>query len=153
MGDEFKNSDTETRADAEQQPAIESPADAVSYETTPVNAVPEVDSRRLIDGVFKTPSFVLRTIVENQKNATGWEHSARLARLRRECVALSTELDLRVKDSEKVGVPLIKIERMNIRTLANYLPYADGYGIPGTIVLNEERFPKLPRFVRLQCCS
>jgi hypothetical protein len=149
MGDDFKNSDTEPRTDAEQQPPIEPPADAVSSGTTPANRVPEVDSRPLIDGVFKTPSFVIRTIVENQKNATCWEHSDSIAWIRGKCVALVNELDLRVKDAEKVGTPLIKIERMNIRTLANYLPYADGYGIPGTIVLNEERFPELEPFVQL----
>ena len=70
-----------------------------------------------------------------------------LVRLREQCKALIHALDLRVKDGEKLGVPLIKIEPMNVRTLGTYRPDVDGYAIGGTITLNQERLRELEPFM------
>jgi hypothetical protein len=109
--------------------------------------------RARLDGVFKTPASLIRALVENQKDAPWWEPRADLMNLRtmgaklihrldlRENDEVSHELDLWAKDKGSVtlALPLVKIEKMNIRTLADYRPQADGYAIAGTIVINEER--------------
>jgi hypothetical protein len=144
--------------------AGEPEADGHAGQPAPSRPEPQADSRRPVEGVFKTPHWVAGAIVENQKDAVWWAHRDDLEMLRTGGERLIHGLDLRVNDegwddeasgkpargpwakdrgSEKLGVPLIRIEKLNIRTLADYRPQADGYAIAGTIVINEERLRAL----------
>ena len=109
----------------------------------------ETEGKKNQFGILKTPHFVCDAILKNQRDATWWGNSESLKRVRAWCRTLINELDIRVKDSEKLGVPLILIERMNVRTLGTYRPEADGYAIGGTIAINEERLAELPEFMEI----
>jgi hypothetical protein len=88
-----------------------------------------------------TPGLVAQ-IVDNQTES-GWEHGEDIAFLRAWGELLIRELGMKVKDGHFLGLPLIKVETLNIKTLGQYNPAADGCGICGTILLNEKRLPGL----------
>ena len=94
-----------------------------------------------------TPWWLCEAIKTHQRDAKWWPNWKDLKRLRAWCHILITGLDLRAKDGEKLGVPLIRIERTNTRTLGTYRPDPDSYAIGGTIVVNEKRLDDLPDFM------
>jgi hypothetical protein len=146
----FKTEEALPNANAGQQPAVEPPADALTGQPAPPSPAPQAESQRVVKGVFKTPFWVIEAIEKNQRDAEWWTNRDPLVRLRKQCEALIHELDLRVKDDnagEMLGVPLIKIEPMNVRTLGTYRSDVDGYAIGGTIVLNQERLWELEPFM------
>ena len=91
---------------------------------------------------FKIPTLY-EMIVGNQRTADWWQNRDHLERLRQGAFALSVMLDIRVKDGVGLAVPLIRIERMNIKTVGAYHEEADGYAIVGTIAFNEARLSEM----------
>jgi len=87
-------------------------------------------------------------IVDHQKHAK-WKHNEAVTTLREWARTLMKMCKIRVKDATYTGVPLIRIEPMNVRTIGVYRGKADGYAIGGTIAINEERFFELPLHMML----
>jgi hypothetical protein len=98
---------------------------------------------------FKTGIGVYQAIVEYQLHARWWVNHDDLELLRRAASEFIRSLELRIKDGRYMGVPLIRIEKMNVRTVGAYRAEADGYAIPGTIGLNQERLHSMPCFMKL----
>lgn len=92
---------------------------------------------------------VYQAIVKHQRDADWWANHDDLEMLRDAVSPFIKEFNLRVKDAVYMSVPLIRIERMNVRTMGAYRAEADGYAITGTIALNEERLRSLPDFMKL----
>jgi hypothetical protein len=129
--------------------AAEPPTDDDTEQPAPSGPAPQAEGPTAVEGVLKTPHYVIETVVGNQLDAGWWANREVVERLRVRSEKVIHTLDLRVKDAEKLGVPLIKIERMSIRTLGDYRPQADGYAIIGTIVINEERLRTLKPFMEM----
>ncbi len=91
---------------------------------------------------FKIPTLY-DMIVGNQRTADWWHNRDHLEWLRKGALVLSQTLDIRVKDGVGLGVPLIRVERMNIKSVGTYHDGADGYAIVGTIAFNEARLPEM----------
>jgi hypothetical protein len=135
-------------SDLQQQPAAEQPADGQTGQPPPASQPPQTEGKP-VEGILKTPYWVIEAIEANQRDAEWWVNHKRLDRLRGLSEKMIDALDLRAKDAEKLGVPLIKIEKRNVRTLGTYRPQADGYAIVGTIILNEERLETLEPFMEM----
>jgi hypothetical protein len=102
------------------------------------------------DGDFKTrwPS-VYQAIIDHQRDAEGWAYRDDVQWLRSWGHLFIKAFDLRVKDAEFMSVPLIRIERMNVKTTGTFHPKADGYAITSTIAINQERLPNLEPYQKL----
>ncbi len=99
-------------------------------------------------GDFKMPTLY-NVIVEHQKSADWWENRDWLELFRAGSELLIKRLNIRVKDTVYLGIPLIKIERLNIKTVGGYRPEPDGYAILGTVCFNESRLGLMPDHVWL----
>jgi hypothetical protein len=132
-----------------QEPTGETPSGGRNGQPPATNAAPQARNQGAKGGVFKTPPWVIQALVENQRDAEWWANRDDLEMLRNWGHILIKAFNLRVKDATYQGMPLIRIERMNVRTLGMYRAEADGYAIVGTIVLNEERLRDLPVFMKL----
>ena len=98
---------------------------------------------------FKGWPGVYRAIVEHQRDADWWANHDDLEMQRHFGPLFIKAFNLIVKDAAYMAMPLIRIERMNVRTMGAYRPEADGYAIIGSIALNEERLRNLPVFQKL----
>ena len=81
---------------------------------------------------------VYRAITEHQRGAEWWANREKLIELRQWGQALIRLFGIKIKDAELLPLPLIKVERLNIRTISTYRAEPDGYAISGTIVVNEK---------------
>ena len=99
---------------------------------------------------FKTPfPGTYYGIIQHQHSAGEWPHRDDFKSLREWGFAFVRAFELRTKDADLMAMPLIRIERLNIRTLGKYDPDPDGYALSGIIALNGKRLGYLPHFLRL----
>lgn len=107
------------------------------------------DGRSERSSDFKGWPGVYRAIVEHQRDADWWANHDDLEMQRHFGHLFIKAFNLIVKEAAYMAMPLIRIERMNVRTMGAYRPEADGYAIAGSISLNEERLRNLPVFQKL----
>lgn len=129
-----------------QDPVVEPPLAVRAGQPPAPSAPPQTESEEATAVDFKV---LYRVLVAYQKGARWWLNRDRVVVLRQWARILIKAFDLRVKDAVFAGVPLIKIEPMNVRSLGAYRAAADGYAIEGTIVFNEERLGDLPIYVQV----
>lgn len=98
---------------------------------------------------FKTRVGVYEAIVRHQRGANWWANCDDLKLLRKWGGFFIRAFDLRVKDTVSMGMPLVRIEPMNVKTIGAYHPEPDGYAIIGSLGFNEERLRTLPVFMKL----
>ena len=87
---------------------------------------------------------IYQTIVAHQRSADQWANHEKLLWLREWGHRFIKELGLKNKDREYLGMPLVKVEPMNIKTVCCYRNAPDGYALTGTIVANEKRLGDEP---------
>lgn len=92
---------------------------------------------------------IYQTIVEHQRSADDWANHEKLLWLREWGHRFIKELGLKNKDGEYLGMPLVKVEPLNIKTVCRYQKAPDGYALTGTIVANEKRLGDEPDFETL----
>src|SRR5512135_2374255 len=92
---------------------------------------------------------IYQAIVAHQRGADGWANHEKLLWLREWGHRFIKELGLKNKDGEYLGMPLVKVEPLNIKTVCCYRKAADGYALTGTIVANEKRLGDEPDFETL----
>lgn len=129
--------------------AIQRSSDARNGETPATSPAPQAESQGAGESDFKTRIGVYEAIVRHQLDADWWANHDDLEMLRKWGRFFIEAFDLRVKDAAYMGMPLIRIEAMNVKTIAAYHAPADGYAIIGSIRFNEERLRTLPVFMKL----
>lgn len=92
---------------------------------------------------------IYQAIVAHQRGADGWANHEKLLWLREWGHRFIKELGLKNKDGEYLGMPLVKVEPLNIKTVCCYRQTPDGYALTGTIVANEKRLGDEPDFETL----
>jgi hypothetical protein len=98
---------------------------------------------------FGAAPGLYEALFNNQRDATWWKNCADVEMLRGWQALFIREFDLRVKYTQYMGPPLIRIEPMNIRTIGAYRTEADGYALAGTLGFNQKRLDDLPAFITL----
>jgi len=92
---------------------------------------------------------IYQVIVDHQRSAEEWANHEKVLWLREWGDRFIKKLGLKNKDGEYLGMPLVKVEPLNIKTVCRYQKAPDGYALTGTIVANEKRLGDEPDFETL----
>ena len=98
--------------------------DADTGPPVPSGPAPQAEDGRPVGGVFKMSPGAYEAIVANQRGAEWWPNRDDLELAREWSHIFIRELKLRVKDAEFLGVPLIRIEKLNVRHAGRVSPRA-----------------------------